>query len=122
MSLILTNTMPSNRQVTARMFGAVLALLAALIALYLLLTHLSIAPLVCPNTGCEKVQTSVYSEFLGIPVAAFGLAFYLFMVALQVAGLGSNRVLGIRIEGPLVALSVLGVLTYVVLTYLELFV
>lgn len=104
------------------MIAAVLALVAALIAFYLLLAHFAIAPLVCPTTGCEKVQTSQYSLFFGVPVSAFGLAFYSVLVALQVTGLSANRVFGWRLEPILVALSVVGVLTYAPLTYLELYV
>ena len=121
-SVLMVNSASSSRQATMRMIGAMLTLVAALIAFYLLLAHLSIAPLVCPTTGCEKVQTSQYSMVFGVPVAAFGLAFYLVLMGLQVTGLTTNRVFGLRLEPILVTLSVLGVLTYAPLTYLELYV
>ncbi len=44
------------------------------------------ASLVCPATAtfnCGKVLTSPQSHVLGIPVAVLGLAFYLFMVAIN---------------------------------------
>lgn len=103
---------------------AVLALLGALDATYLLLGKLGITTgYVCSVTGgCEVVNTSPYSEFLGVPVAAIGLLGYLAilivaLVALQPRWLADRRpdlVLGL-LSGVAVAFSLY-------LTYIEMFV
>jgi uncharacterized membrane protein len=54
---------------------AVLSLLALAAAGYLTWVKLSgTTPACAILSGCETVETSRYSEFLGIPVAAFGMA------------------------------------------------
>jgi len=58
------------------------------VSLYLTIAHYTTATaLACPDTGvinCEKVTTSPQSVVLGIfPVAVLGLAFYLFMTAVN---------------------------------------
>ena len=52
-----------------------LSLLAMAVAGYLTWVKLSgTAPMCAVLSGCETVENSRYSEFLGIPVAVFGLA------------------------------------------------
>jgi uncharacterized membrane protein len=58
------------------------------VSLYLTVAHYTTAmTLACPDTGvvnCEKVTTSPQSVVLGVfPVAVLGLAFYVFMVAVN---------------------------------------
>ncbi len=54
---------------------AVLSVLALLAAAYLTWVKLSGTTPVCAVlSGCETVENSRYSEFLGIPVAVFGMA------------------------------------------------
>jgi len=57
------------------------------VSIYLTITHYSTSvSLACPNTGainCEKVTTSPESIVFGIPVAVLGLAFFVFMVAVN---------------------------------------
>jgi uncharacterized membrane protein len=54
---------------------AALSFLALLVAAYLTWVKLSgTAPVCAVLSGCETVENSRYSEFLGIPVAAFGMA------------------------------------------------
>jgi uncharacterized membrane protein len=54
---------------------AALSLLALLVAAYLTWVKLNgTAPVCAVLSGCETVENSRYSEFLGIPVAAFGMA------------------------------------------------
>ena len=50
------------------------AAVGAAVAAYLLAVRSGSAELVCRTGGCETVQSSSYSEVLGIPVAALGLA------------------------------------------------
>ena len=69
----------TDRRVRAAI--AVLALIGTGIAAYLVYVHArGIAP-VCRTGGCEKVQSSSYSELAGIPVATLGLAAYLTIFA-----------------------------------------
>lgn len=60
---------------------AVLAVLGAGIAAYLTVTHLTHAQVACVTGGCETVQSSKYSELVGIPVAAIGLVGYVLIGA-----------------------------------------
>lgn len=61
-----------------------LALTGAAIAAYLTYVHYNIDALVCVGGGCEAVQTSRYSEIMGIPLALFGLLMFLGVGALIV--------------------------------------
>lgn len=100
-----------------RILLALLAVSGALISAYLTWTHLRGAVPVCVggSSGCETVQTSRYSEVLGVPVAALGLLAY--------AGLLSSA----AIRGEAAALlglfvALVGALFSVYLTWIELFV
>ena len=55
----------------------VVAVIGAVICIYLLAVRQTGSHLVCSTGGCEAVQRSSYSELLGIPVAALGLGAYL---------------------------------------------
>ena len=55
---------------------AALAVLGAGIAAYLTVAHLTHTQVACVTGGCETVQSSKYSELVGVPVAAIGLAGY----------------------------------------------
>ena len=62
---------------------ALLALLGLLIAVYLILHTLGFyGELVCGSGSCETVQTSKYANFLGLPVAGWGVAWYAAVLAL----------------------------------------
>jgi uncharacterized membrane protein len=67
-----------------RIASAVLALAGAGISGYLLWVRETGANLICATGGCETVQSSQYSEIMGVPVALLGLACYaaLFATAL----------------------------------------
>lgn len=67
----------------------VLTSLAGLfLATYLTLYHYGIVGTLACNVGsCEYVQASKWAMFLGVPVAAWGVGFYVVMLALSVAGL-----------------------------------
>jgi uncharacterized membrane protein len=58
-----------------------LALAGAALASYLLYIRWTGATLACTTGGCETVQSSSYSELLGIPVALLGLVAYLTIFA-----------------------------------------
>jgi uncharacterized membrane protein len=50
------------------------------LAAYLLYARETGAQLVCHTGGCETVQSSRYSELFGVPVAALGLASYIWLL------------------------------------------
>src|SRR5512143_2810260 len=93
-----------------RMITATLALAGFFVALYLSLWKLGIVgSLACGTGGCEYVQTSSYAVVLGVPVAFYGVAGYLAMLAVSLAGL-QPRWAGRRAPTlALVAISGLGV-------------
>src|SRR6478672_10720750 len=103
------------------MVVAALALAGIFISLYLTLYKLGIiGELSCSIGSCETVNTSKYSRFLGLPVAAWGLLFYLDVFALALIGtlprFEDERAFSIV----LVAEAAVGVLFSAWLTYLEL--
>jgi uncharacterized membrane protein len=104
------------------MISAAFALIGTLIALYLLLHDLGLSSIICPIAGCDKVQASEYSQWFGIPVAAFGLVGFTTLLGLSVIGMFKPRVLNLPIQALLVNISSLGLLAYIPLTYLEVFV
>jgi len=103
------------------MIVATLALAGIFISLYLTLYKLGvIGELSCSIGSCETVNTSKWSRFLGLPVAAWGLLFYLDVFAVSVIGtlarFEDERVISVI----LAAEAAIGVLFSVWLTYLEL--
>lgn len=65
--------------------GALLSLIGLLDATYLTVKHLEGAVVPCDLvSGCEKVLSSAYSEFAGVPIAAFGAAAYFTAFSLSV--------------------------------------
>lgn len=103
------------------MIVAALALAGIFISLYLTLYKLGmIGELSCSIGSCETVNTSKWSRFLGLPVAAWGLLFYLDVFAVALVGtmpkLESEPVISLV----LVAETAVGVLFSGWLTYLEL--
>lgn len=100
---------------------ATLALVGALVALYLTLYKLGyIGTLICSVGSCERVNSSRWAVVLGIPVAVWGLGAYVVLMALALAGMqgAPSR----AVAWALAALSGAGVAVSAWLTYLELFV
>ena len=108
---------------TARMAIALLSLVGILIALYLTLYKIGVVgDLSCSIGSCETVNTSRWATLFGLPVAAWGLAAYVALFALSVAGT-TERYAGSRgLSWLLVAIAGWSVLFSAWLTYLELFV
>ena len=101
------------------MITATLALAGFFVALYLSLWKLGVVGnLACGTGGCEYVQTSSYAVLLGVPVAFYGVAGYLALLVVSLAGLSRWAA---RREPTLVllVLSGLGVAFSAYLTYLE---
>jgi uncharacterized membrane protein len=102
---------------------AVLSLVGILIALYLTLYKIGvIGDLSCTLGACETVNTSRWATFLGLPVAAWGLAAYVALFALSVAGTADRYAGSQPISWLLVAIAAWSVLFSAWLTYIELFV
>ena len=103
------------------MIVAALALAGIFISIYLTLYKLGvIGELSCSIGSCETVNSSRWSVFLGLPVSAWGLFFYLDVFVLALVGtiprLENERLLSIV----LAAQAAIGVLFSAWLTYLEL--
>ena len=102
---------------------ALLAVVGILIALYLTLYKVGvIGVLSCSIGSCETVNTSKWSMLFGVPVATWGLAAYVALLALALAGSSEAREGNVTIARLLVALAGWSVLFSAWLTYLELFV
>lgn len=105
------------------MVVATLALAGIFVALYLTLYKLgAIGELSCRVGSCETVNSSPWAVFLGAPVAAWGVGFYVLTFAVAMAGLQQRFVDSRPLSLGLVLLSGFGVLFSGWLTYLELFV
>ena len=104
--------------------GAALAALAGLfVSAYLWLYKLGvIGTLACGTGGCETVQLSPQSRFMGVEVAAIGFAGYALLLLLTMASLQPRYANSTRL---LMVIALLGggaVLFTLYLKYLELFV
>ena len=105
------------------MLAALVALAGMFVALYLTLYKLGyIGTLVCAVGSCETVQTSKWATFLGFPVGAWGVAYYLAVFLIATAGLSAALAERRGVSQLLVGMTGVGVLFSLWLTYLELFV
>lgn len=105
------------------MLAALLALVGLFVAVYLTLFKLGfIGQLVCAVGSCETVQTSKWATFLGLPVAAWGVGYYVAVLAVAFAGTTERGEDSPTIPLLLVLLTAWGAIFSVWLTWLELFV
>ncbi len=105
-----------------RMISLIFALLGILDAGYLTYIKLAHVAALCRGVGdCESVNSSVYSQVYGIPVAIFGLGAYLALAVLLAL---EPRLPVLQEYGPLAVfgLALTGTLYSAYLTYVELFV
>lgn len=106
-----------------RMSAALTALTGVFISAYLWLYKLGkIGTLTCGTGGCETVQLSPYSRFLGLDVAAIGAVGYTLLLVLSLASLNARPAVAARLITALVVLSGMALLFTLYLKYLELFV
>lgn len=92
------------------------------VALYLTLYKMGmIGTLSCSIGSCETVNSSRWARFLGVPVAGWGVFFYLAVLVVAIAGLQPRLLDSHLISRVLVALSGIGFIFSTWLTYLELF-
>jgi uncharacterized membrane protein len=105
------------------MIIAVLALCGVFISAYLTLYKLGyIGTLSCSIGSCETVQTSKWAKFLGLPVAAWGVGYYVVVLATAVTGTMASFAESRRISVLLVGEAVAGFAFSAYLTSLEAFV
>ena len=102
---------------------AILSLLGLFVSGYLALYNLGyLGDILCTVGGCETVQTSEYANFLGMPVALWGVGAYLSLLVVSLAGiqpgLAGKRWVALAIFG----LAAIGVAFSAYLTFLEAFV
>jgi uncharacterized membrane protein len=106
-----------------RMTVATVALIGVFVATYLTLYKMGmIGTLACGVGHCETVNASRWATFLGLPVAAWGVGFYLFLFALAFASTTERFADEPWMPLALVALTGWGVVFSGWLTWLELFV
>jgi len=102
------------------MIAATLALVGLFVALYLWLWKIGLlGVLACGDGGCETVQLSSYADLFGIPVALCGVAGYLAMLGVGLAGVQGPLAARRWPTTALVLLAGLGVAFSGYLTYLE---
>ncbi len=105
------------------MLAALVALAGVFVSSYLTLYKLGyIGTLACAVGSCETVQTSRWATLFGLPVGAWGIAYYVGVLAIALYGLRGMVADSLRVSQLLVAVTATGVLFSAWLTYLELFV
>jgi len=104
------------------MIVATLALAGIFVSLYLLLYKLGIiGELSCSVGSCETVNSSKWATFLGMPVAAWGVAWYVAMFILAIVSTGERFADSSAVSAMLLGVATTGLLFSAYLTYLELF-
>jgi uncharacterized membrane protein len=102
---------------------AALALGGVCLSIYLTLYKVGVIGRLACNVGhCETVNTSRWSVMFGIPIAAWGFAFYLTLFVVSLVGIGDRFADMEWMSKLLVLMTGWGVLFSAWLTYLELFV
>ena len=108
---------------TKRMLAALVALAGVFVATYLTLYKLGvIGELSCSVGSCETVQLSRWAMLLGLPVAAWGIGYYVLVFMLAFAGVQERYAASRGLALALLLLTGWGLIFSVWLTYLELFV
>lgn len=108
---------------TRRMLTTLVALAGVFVAAYLAFYKAGfIETLACGTGSCETVQQSPWAKFLGLPVAVWGVGYYLAVFALAFAGTLPRWADDRRLALALLIMTTWGVIFSGYLTYLELFV
>ncbi|MGD8278084.1 MAG: vitamin K epoxide reductase family protein [Gemmatimonadota bacterium] len=106
-----------------RMGMAVAALAGILISTYMLLYKLGvIRTLVCGTGNCEVVQSSKWSDFLGVPVPLWGVVGYGLVLVASLLGVQPDRAGDRRIAFVLATAATLAFLFSLYLSVIEEFV
>jgi uncharacterized membrane protein len=102
------------------MAASILSLIGFFVAFYLLLWKIGVlGELACSTGGCETVQTSEYSSFMGVPVALYGAAGFISLFVVSLVGLQPRWR---ERRGPTILLTLfsgIGVAFSAYLTYVE---
>lgn len=102
---------------------AVVSLLGLFLGTYLTLYKFGvIGSLACSVSSCEQVQSSRWSEFIGLPVATWGLGFYLTMFVLAMAGMQERFEASRPLSLAMLGMASVGFAFTAWLNYLEAFV
>lgn len=111
------------RPPVTRMAIAVLALIGLMISTYLSMYKLGyLGEIQCTIGGCEKVQTSRFADFLGLPVSVWGVGAYVTLLVLAMLGIQPRWQRERWVALALFGFSAVGVAFSAYLTYLEAFV
>jgi uncharacterized membrane protein len=111
------------RPPVTRMAIALLSLVGLMIAGYLTMYKLGYLGVIqCTIGGCEKVQTSRFADFLGLPVSLWGMGAYVTLLVLAMLGLQPRFMRERWVALGLFGVSAVGVAFSGYLTYLEAFV
>lgn len=112
----------SGKPVT-RVILAFLSLAGFFVALYLALYKFGVfGELKCRISGCETVNTSKWAMLFGLPVAAWGVAFYVAGFITAMISLSERYIASKKIALINMLMCGFGVLFSAWLTYLELYV
>lgn len=112
---------PQHRTILVAML--VLGVLGLGLSGYLTYAHFNEGALVCAIGGCETVQQSEFSTIGPIPIAALGIAMFTTLLGLAALRLsGSTRIAPETVSLAAWAMLLAGILYYVYLTYVEVFV
>ena len=105
------------RERSTRVLLGMLAIAGLLMSAYLTWVHLLGLSPVClsGNGGCETVQSSRYTDILGVPIAALGMGGYVGLLLSALLRGEGGTLLGLFV-------TLVSVLFSAYLTYLELFV
>ncbi|HTE46315.1 MAG TPA: vitamin K epoxide reductase family protein [Gemmatimonadaceae bacterium] len=108
---------------TKRMWMVLISLLGLFLGIYLTLYKFGfIGTLACGVGSCERVQASRWSVFLGLPVATWGIGFYVLMLVLSIAGMQERYADSERRALATFILAGVGVVFTAWLNYLEAYV
>lgn len=102
-----------------RWFSLFLAILGLVVASYLVYIKFNPASSLCTGVGgCASVNASIYSDLMGLPVAAYGAAAFAFLLGVLFFETRSDL---LRAWGPLAVFGVAlaGTLYSAYLTYIE---
>ena len=110
---------PINRS-TAAWASLVLCVLGLAVSIYMTYEHFTgNKTLACPagaTFNCQAVTTSQWADFLGVPVAVAGLAYFVVMTVLCLPVAFNERTGVLRLIGVIV-----GIISVLYLVYVELF-
>ena len=102
---------------------AVLALAGLFVSLYLWLHKIGvIGVLQCGTGGCDTVQASSYADFLGLPVALYGVVGYAALFVMSLVSVQQPEALRRRPDLGVAVVASLGFVFTLYLTALEQFV